>query len=273
MVNRRSVLLAAGGAGFAPARANAGDRTVAGATFVLVHGAWHGGWCWARVKDRLERASARVFTPTLTGLGERAHLLSPDVGLETHVDDVLGVLEAEELERVVLCGHSYGGMVATAVADRAKARLKHVVYLDAALPDDGETMLTQDPRATPESLARSEAGLRALSPDGLSLTPLPPEVFGVPAGSPEAAWLARRLTPHPLKTWFDPVRLARGGSAGLPRTYVHCVEPVLPMAAFPAHAERVRRDPSWRYVELRTGHDAMITAPEEVAEVLRTAAG
>lgn len=272
-MNRRSLLLAAGVAGFAPAGAKDGDRATGRATYVLVHGAWHGGWCWARVRDRLERDGARVFTPTLTGLGERAHLLSPEVGLETHVRDVLGVLDAEELTDVVLCGHSYGGMIATAVADRAKERLRHVVYLDAALPDDGESMLTEDPRATPDSLARAERGLRGLAPDGVAMAPLPPEIFGVPAGSPEAAWLARRLTPHPLRTWFEPVRLARGGSAGLPRTYVHCVEPVLAMAAFPAHAERVRHDPSWRYVELRTGHDAMVTAPDQVAELLRTAAG
>src|SRR5512147_74848 len=111
-------------------------------TYVLVHGAWHGGWCWRRVADRLAAAGQRVFCPTLTGLGERAHLLTRQVNLSTHIADVVGLLEAEELSDVVLCGHSYGGMVITGVAARAKSRLRQLVYLDSAVIEDGECWST-----------------------------------------------------------------------------------------------------------------------------------
>ncbi|MGZ0244868.1 MAG: alpha/beta fold hydrolase, partial [Alphaproteobacteria bacterium] len=112
------------------------------ASFVLVHGAWHGGWCWRDVRRVLEEHGHTVFTPTLTGLGERSHLLSPDIDLETHIADVINLLVWEELNDVILVGHSYGGMVITGVADQAKDRLRHIVYLDAFLPADGESSAT-----------------------------------------------------------------------------------------------------------------------------------
>src|SRR5215471_17762390 len=114
-------------------------------TYVLVHGAWHGGWCWRKVRDALERSGAEVYTPTLTGLGERAHLASKDIGLDTHVADVLGVLEGEDLSEVVLVGHSYSGMVVTAVADRAADRVARLVYLDAVVPNDGQCLYDRAP--------------------------------------------------------------------------------------------------------------------------------
>ena len=110
------------------------------ANFVLVHGAWHGGWCWVRVAERLRRDGHFVVTPTLTGLGERAHLLNRDINLDTHITDIVAVLEAEELQDVVLCGHSYGGCVITGVADRVAERLRAVVYLDAFIPEDGQSL-------------------------------------------------------------------------------------------------------------------------------------
>ena len=111
------------------------------ATYLLVHGAWHGGWCWRRVTDILRAEGHTVFTPTLTGLGERAHLARPEIDLETHISDVLGVLDAEELDDVILCGHSYGGMVITGVADRLPGRIKALVYLDAFVPEHGESVI------------------------------------------------------------------------------------------------------------------------------------
>ncbi len=237
--------------------------------FVLVHGAWHGGWCWRRVAGRLEAAGARVLTPTLTGCGERAHMMGPDIGLDTHIQDVVAVIEAEELTEVHLCGHSYGGMVITGICDRLKERISSVLYLDAAVPTDGQTMITQSPGITPEAAAATEAGLRALAPDGVAMQVFPDvTIFGVAAGGQDEAWLKRRLTPHPLKTWLDPIRLTNGGSDGLRRAYLHCVDPVLPMASFPAHYARLRADQSWSVSTLATGHDAMITAPAAVADLL-----
>jgi pimeloyl-ACP methyl ester carboxylesterase len=144
--------------------------------FVLVHGAWNGGWCWDRVRPPLEAAGHRVFTPTLTGLGERAHLRDPLPTLETHVQDVMGLIEAEALEDVVLVGHSWGGMVTTAVADRTKPKLRRLVYLDAAVPADGCDFAAHIPGLDAESAERRRAAFRQLSPDGVWLPPVGAEM-------------------------------------------------------------------------------------------------
>jgi len=237
--------------------------------FVLVHGAWHGGWCWRHVRERLVAAGHRVFTPTLTGLGERAHLLAPSIGLDLHVEDIVQVIETEELQRVVLCGHSYGGMVVTGVADRLRERIAHIVYLDASVPTDGQSMLTEGPPRDPVAQAAAEAQLRSLA-DARGIMPVfPPEALGIAATDIENhAWVSRRLTPHPFKTWLDPLFLPNGGSAGLPRTYVLCTDPALPGTSFAWHAEQARGSADWRYVEIATGHDAMVTAPDATAAVL-----
>jgi pimeloyl-ACP methyl ester carboxylesterase len=248
------------------------------ASIVLVHGAWHGGWCWRDVRLILERTGHKVFTPTLTGLGERAHLRDPVPGLETHIQDVIGLIEAEELTDFVLVGHSYGGMVITGVADRLKSRLRHVVYLDAALPSNGQSMISQNPNVVgEENYARSLQGLKGLAPDGVWMSPLPPVAFGVPLElADQHAWVGRQLKPNPLKSWTDPIVLTNQGSLGVARTYVVCVKPVLPQSSFPAHAALIRAGragPGWHVVELQTGHDAMVTAPEQTAAIIRSAAG
>lgn len=267
---RRRTLLAGGAMGAVLNATHHGARAHSSRpAFVLVHGAWHGGWCWRRVASTLEASGARVLTPTLTGCGERTHLLGPDVDLETHIQDVMGAIDAEELTTLHLCGHSYGGMVVTGVCDRMKSRIASVLYLDAAVPSDGQSMVTQSPGITPEAAAAMEASLRALAPDGVAMQVFNDvTLFGVAAGSADEAWLKRRLTPHPLKTWLDPIRLGDGGSAGLRRTYVHCIDPVLPMASFGAHHERLSSDPSWSTSTLATGHDAMVSAPHVVADLL-----
>ncbi len=230
------------------------------ATFVLVHGAWHGGWCWKRVIPLLRRAGHDVFAPTLTGLGERAHLLSPTVCLDTHVRDVLGVLAYEDLREVVLVGHSYGGMVITGVAERAAERLAHLVYLDAFVPRDGECLLDLFPKtAREQTLARARA-----EGDGWRLPPLREEQpFGV-TDPADIAWLRSRLTAHPVPTWTQPVRLTDPKALALPRTFVECTA----TGWFRGFAERVRSQPGWRYQDLPTGHDAMITAPRALADLL-----
>ena len=138
------------------------------ATFVLVHGAWHGGWCWKKVAPLLRSAGHEVYTPTLTGLGERDHLLTRDIGLDTHIQDIVNVLEYEELTQVVLVGHSYGGMVVTGVAERAHERLRQLVYLDAATPLGTERSLRAlYQRYTPARWAAFEAQIQG---PGLSWT-------------------------------------------------------------------------------------------------------
>jgi len=228
--------------------------------YVLVHGAWHGGWCWRRVSDRLAAAGHRVFCPTLTGLGERAHLLSREVNLTTHIQDVVAVLESEELNEVVLVGHSYGGIVITGVAARAKARLKQLVYLDSAIVADGESWSDALP---PEAVvARRKAGAES---GGVSL-PLPKaEFFGVEDPA-DRAWVDRRMTPQPFGPFDQKMRWGGPIGNGVPKLYVDCVDPAFPGLA--GVKNRYRGTPGWTWTEIRTGHDAMVSAPEETAKLL-----
>jgi pimeloyl-ACP methyl ester carboxylesterase len=236
-------------------------------TFVLVHGAWHGGWCWKRVLPLLRALGHEVFTPTLTGLGERQHLMSADIGLDTHIQDVLGVLEYEDLRDVVLVGHSYAGMVIAGVAEKAADRITHLVYLDAFVPADGKSLADYQP---PEILQLFQESTRK-DGEGFKLPcVIPAEAFGVTAGD-DLAWVRPRLNPHPLKTKLDAVRLRNPKAAQIPRTYIYCNDPAV--GPFGQFAERLRHDRSWRYAELATGHDAMITAPAKVAELLLRCTG
>jgi pimeloyl-ACP methyl ester carboxylesterase len=231
------------------------------ATFVIVHGAWSGPHAWRWVRPLLRAAGHEVVTPSLTGLGERAHLATPTTDLATHVTDVAATLHFEDLRDVVLVGHSYGGMVITGVADRAPDRIAHLVYLDADVPQDGESemdLVPSDERAGYEEAARSRGdGWRVPPPFP---DPLPP---GLP---PEVVWAVERMVPMPLSTMTQPLRLS-GPAPDLPRTYVLCTEgkdgePV------PPFLDRLRADPSWRFVELAAGHTAHVTAPEKLTGAL-----
>lgn len=228
--------------------------------FVLVHGAFHGGWCWARVAPLLREAGHTVFTPTQTGLGDRAHLLDADITLTTFVDDVVAVLETEELTEAVLVGHSFGANAITGVAERAPGRIRHLIYLDAAMPQDGVTPLDA---AVPE-IAAARRQLAAET-GGLAIPPPDPSVFGVPEGV-DADWLRRRMTPHPFGAMNTALRLQYPIGNGLPCTYIFCTDPVYePLASARALA---RVQPGWAWRELATGHDAMVTAPRATAELL-----
>ena len=236
------------------------------ATIVLVHGAWHGGWCWRRVAVRLRAAGHEVFTPTMTGLGERAHLLSPEVGLDTHITDIVSVIEVEELEDVVLAGHSYGGLVITGVADRVSERLKALVYVDAYVPKDGEGMLDLSlpaRRDTILALAREQG-------DGWRVPPTLAEVFGVrdPA---DRAWVDRRCTDHPLKALTEPISLAGAGDRVGDRTFVWAAG--YSPSGFTNYADRFRADPAWRFHELPCGHEIMIDMPDALTGIIRDVVG
>lgn len=238
------------------------------ATFVLVHGGWHGGWCWRDVAPALRGAGHEVHAPTLTGLGARAHvleLLGTRLDLETHVAETVGLLEYEDLHDAVLVGHSYSGMVIAGASDRAPERLSQLIYLDAFVPRDGESLFDQ---LAPERRSHFEQAAREHG-DGWLVPSPPPAAFGV-TDEEQARWMAPRLTPQPLRTFEQPVALAGAPAAtALARTYVHCTSPV--MGTFAPIAARLREAPAWRYHELETGHDAMVTQPREVAALLHAA--
>lgn len=233
-------------------------------TYVLAHGSWHGAWCWRRVQERLVRQGHRVFAVSYTGMGERAHLLSPDITIDTFVADLMGVIEAEELDDVILVGHSFGGVPITGVADRAPERLRHLVYLDGLVLASGEHSFSSLPAHEAEH--RTEAA--AAATDGLAV-PVPsnlPVVWGIKKGEPDYDWVLRRLTPHPLRTYTTALELRAPIGNGVPCTYVECTAPLHPMLA--ESRALVARLAGWRTVRLDAPHDAMITHPDEVASLL-----
>ena len=232
------------------------------ATYVLVHGGAHGGWCYGPVARILRAAGHDVHAPTLTGVGERAHLLSPDVDLVTHITDIVQVLHYEDLRGVILVGHSYGGMVITGVADRATDRIGHLVYLDAATPADGQSL------AELAAPLMNAARARARVVDGVELVlypgtePMPN--YGVT--DPDAiAWMAERLTPHPFRCFEQPLRLTNEAAVRkIPETQIVCTSTLA--SRDPARMEPARA--AGRLWDIDTGHDLMITEPEKVAELL-----
>ena len=231
------------------------------ATFVIVHGAWSGGHAWRWVRPLLRAAGHDVVTPSLTGLGNRAHLATPTTDLDTHIADVDAVLHYEDLSDVLLVGHSYGGMVIAGVADHVPERIGRLVYLDADVPLEGESMMDHvpaDERAGYEEAARAHGdGWRVPPPFP---DPLPP---GLPA---EVVWTVSRMAPHPLATMTQPLHLEHG-NADLPRTFVLCTEGK-ENEFEPPYVARVRSDPSWRFVELAANHVAHVTAPEKLTATL-----
>lgn len=228
--------------------------------FVLVHGANHGGWCWARLAPLLRASGHDVFTPTLTGFGERAHLLGPNVGPESAVDDIVAVLENEELTDTVLVGHSFGALVIVGVADRVPDRISRLVMVDGVVVEPGRAGFEGLP---PEAgIARRAAAQR--HDGGLSYPPPPAAGFGL-TDPDDLAWVERRLTPHPLRTYAEPFELRGPLGNGLPVTYISCTDP--PFAPVAVGHPIVRRE-GWNWVELATGHDAMISAPDLLAAEL-----
>lgn len=237
------------------------------ADFLLVHGAWHGAWCWRAVAPALVRAGHRVHAVTLTGLGERAHLLHPGIDLQTHVTDVLQAIETEELQDLVLVGHSYAGMLITAVADVMPQRLSRLVYLDAVVPRPGESWSSTHAPAT------RKARLEAARASTLNAFPPPdPSVFGL--GGADHAWVVRRQTPHPGGTYEHALHFDVRRVASVPRTFVNCTAPALATidAIRPRVVSAAFWDGAWlpgaRIVEMNTGHDPMISAPRALVDIL-----
>jgi pimeloyl-ACP methyl ester carboxylesterase len=227
------------------------------ATIVLAHGAWSAAWAWKKMRPLMAKSGHNFFTPTYTGLGERAHLANPAIDLDTHIEDVLGVLQFEDLRDVVLLGHSYGGMVATGVADRARERIAHLIYLDAFVPKDGQSLFDLVPQ---EQSRRQRESAKA--GDGWRVTPNPtPE----DTSAEDRAWVADKRLPHPLKCMEMPLKL-RHGPLTLPRSYIEATRNTHgPFAQF---ATRARTEPGWACYEIDASHSPNITAPVPLMTLL-----
>lgn len=227
------------------------------ADFVLVAGAWQGAWCWKKILPALWQGGHRAFAVPLTGVGERAHQCSPSIRVSTHADDVAAVVEAEELNNAVLVGHSYAGLVVTAVADRLPDRVGRLVYVDAVVPRSGESWSSgHDDKTRAQRRQAIEAQGTLPAPD--------PAVFGL-SGS-DAEWARRRMTAQPGSVYDDPLQFDEARIARLPRTFIDCTQPAL--ATIAAMRQRVRAEPGWRVVEIPTGHDPMISAPDAFLKAL-----
>lgn len=231
------------------------------ATFVLVHGSSCGGWVWQRLAAHLRAGGHDVYAPTLSGMGDRSHLLHCGINLTTHITDVANLLAFEDLSEVVLVGNSYAGMVITGVATRVPERLGRVIYLDAYIPDDGQSefdLLPAEIRAAREADAAAHGGV---------LQPPPLAIFGV-TDPALLQWAQSRMTPHPVATYAEPVPAGDARSAALPRTFIHCTgNPATTPDLFASSAQRARAR-GWRVHDLAAGHLAMLTAPRELADLL-----
>lgn len=230
-------------------------------TFLLIHGSWHGGWCWSRIIPMLESAGHRVLAPSLTGHADRKHLLSPAVGLSTHIEDIVNLIEFEDLRDVVLLGHSYGGMVVSGAADRVAERIGILVYLDAHIPSDGDSMCSL---IGPDVKRRLKARVDSEG-FGWIMPPSSAATFGT---SPEEGgdWVDRMATPMPWKCYTEPVSITGRLESVALKAYIRCSRHE--RAYFQAAADRHRGKPGWRVIDLPAAHNVMITHPRLFADTL-----
>lgn len=229
------------------------------ASIVLAHGAWSAAWAWKKMRPLFRAAGHEFFSPTYTGLGERAHLARPEIDLSTHIQDVLAVLEMEDLTDVTLLGHSYGGMVATGVADKARGRIARVVYIDAFAPKDGQSLFDL---VGPKAEGNMRAGA-AKDGDGwrLPVNPMPPDT------APEdVAWASPRRRPQPIRT-FEQKLLLTSKEPPPPRHYIYATRNG-PGDVFHQFAERAKSEPGWKHYEMDCSHNPHITCPDALMALL-----
>ena len=229
------------------------------ALFVVAHGAWSAGWAWWKMHPLMRKAGHDLVTPTYTGIGERSHLFNADVDLETHITDMLNVLHYHDLQDVVLIGHSYGGMVATGVADRARERIRRLIYLDAFVPDDGQSIF--DLAGSGERYRMQE--LAGNDSEGLRIppNPMPPDT-----AKEDADWCMPRRVPQPFKT-FDQKLVMKNGPLTLPIDYIYCTR-IGPVDIFRQFAEKADKHEGWTRHELDASHNPHITIPEQFLALL-----
>ena len=226
-------------------------------TFLVCHGAWSGGWSWKKMFPLMQAAGYRLVVPTYTGLGEREHLANPSIDLETHIRDILSVIKFEDLSDIVLLGHSYGGMVATGVADRARDRVQQLIYLDAFVPRSGQSLLdlNEVARPTMEALAKSGDSWR-----------VPPNPTSPDTAEEDLEWLTKRRVAMPIKCFQMGLKLTNG-EPDMPRSYIYATR-ITPADTFGQFAARARSEGGWRYFEIDASHSPNVTAPDRLMKLL-----
>jgi pimeloyl-ACP methyl ester carboxylesterase len=271
MLTRRNLLTVAAAASV-PVAAGALSRWPSAAlgqtaqkTLVLAHGSWHGGWCWKLVAERLRAKGHTVYTPSYTGMGDRAHLLNKDITINTFAEDLVQVIQSEELTNVVLVGHSFGGVPISGVADRIPEKIAHLVYLDSVLVESGRSAFSYYPPAEVE--ARITAAQKATNGVAVPVPSQLPAVWGLgKEGDSYYDWVRRRLSPHPLQSYTTALTFKGPVGNNLPRTYVHCTQPSHPVLE--DSRKLVRSWTGWKWVDLAAPHDAMITHPDAIVDLL-----
>ena len=225
-------------------------------TILVCHGAWSAGWAWKKMHPLMRAAGHRLVTPSYTGLGERVHLANPSIDLDTHIEDILNVIKYEDLRDIVLIGHSYGGMVATGVADRARDRVAQLIYLDAFVPEDGQSLLdlNESDRQRMQGLVK-DGGWR-----------VPPRPISPDTEEADIEWLNARRVDMPVKC-FDTRLKLRGGKLTLPRSYIYATR-ITPADTFGQFAKRTKNEAGWRYYEIDASHSPNVTAPEALMGLL-----
>jgi pimeloyl-ACP methyl ester carboxylesterase len=240
-----------------------------GRSFVFVPGTWHGGWMWRHLRRPLWLAGHEVFTPGITGVGERSHLMSPEVGLETHIQDILNVIEFEELEDVILVGHSFAGITITGVADRLRDRIGRLVFFDALVPTAARPAAIMPDPETGEYAAGWQARMRDFR-GGYQMDffdHYPVEMLVPAEDEANIAWVKRRITRHPVRQWTDPLQLRNGGWEDLPRTYIRCTGQVYSPSSDNMGGPALT-EPGWDLIEFPYPRSAMITHPAETVELM-----
>jgi pimeloyl-ACP methyl ester carboxylesterase len=260
MPTRRDVV---GGIGFGVAATAAGGIAPVQAqssrkTFVLVHGAWHGGWCWRRVSDMLEAKGHKVFVPTLTGLGEKSHLLDAKVNLTTHITDIINLIKWEDLTDIVLVGHSYAGYIISGVAEQMHASVNSIVFLDAFLPENGDSLAAGASQPVKEALAAAKAKAE------ITLQPVPAAVFRV--NEKDRAWVDAKCTPQPIATMDETIKLTGARERIAKKSYIRAKG--YPSIPFDAAQTKVKANAAWKSYEMTAGHDAMVDQPKELTDIL-----
>jgi pimeloyl-ACP methyl ester carboxylesterase len=240
--------------GATPAAAQSGPRK----TFVLVHGAWHGAWCWRRVSDLLEAKGHKVFVPTLTGLGDKSHLLNPQVNLTTHISDVVNLIKWEDLKDIVLVGHSYGGYIITGVAEQFAPNIASIVFLDAFVPENGESLAAGASKPVKDALATAK------SKGETTLKPVLASVFRV--NEADRDWVDSKCTPQPIPTLEESIKVTGARDKIAKKTYIRAKG--YPSIPFDAMQAKYKANAAWKSYEMTAGHDAMVDQPKELTEIL-----